>query len=93
MSQRRMSSRIGMFFLAMTAAVTFTFAAGPRPDGLTPSVAIVPPSVISLLEAPYFGTKVRFETSPEAAFARARREGKLVLLLHLSGEFRSSETT
>ncbi len=51
------------------------------------------PSPGSLHAAPFFGTKLRFEDSPAAAFMRAEREDKLVLLLHLSGRFGSSETT
>ena len=42
---------------------------------------------------PTCGTQVRFEESAEAAFARAQREDKLVLLLHLSGDFSSPEKT
>lgn len=33
------------------------------------------------------GTAIGFETSIEAAQARARKEGKLVLVLHVSGKF------
>lgn len=51
------------------------------------------PSSASRHAAPNYGTLVRFEPSPADAFARARQEGKLVLLLHLSGNFDSSETT
>lgn len=51
------------------------------------------PSAGSLHSAPSYGTKVRFENSARSAFARAGREDKLVLLLHLSGRFSSSETT
>lgn len=43
--------------------------------------------------APAYGTRVRFAASPQAAFARARREDKPVLLLHLSGRFESSDMT
>ena len=51
------------------------------------------PSAASFHSAPYYGTKVRFEESAPAAFARAEQENKLVLLLHLSGRFGSSEMT
>lgn len=51
------------------------------------------PSEDSRHPAPFYGTRVRFEPSAPAAFARAAREGKLVLLLHLSGRFESSNTT
>lgn len=54
---------------------------------------VVPPSADSLLSAPCYGTRVRFESSAKAAYARAGREDRLVLLLHLSGRFGSSETT
>lgn len=33
------------------------------------------------------GTAIAFEASIEAAQARARKEGKLVLVLHVSGQF------
>ncbi len=51
------------------------------------------PSQTSLHSAPHFGTKVRFLPSVQDACARAALENKLVLLLHLSGRFGSSETT
>ena len=51
------------------------------------------PSAASLHSAPYYGTKVRFEDSARTAFLRAEQENKLVLLLHLSGRFGSSEMT
>lgn len=51
------------------------------------------PSVESFHFTTTYGTKVRFEASPQAACARAKREEKLVLLLHLSGRFESSDLT
>ena len=33
------------------------------------------------------GTLVNWEASPEAAFERAKREGRPVFVLHLSGNF------
>ena len=51
------------------------------------------PSADSLRSAPTYGTKIHFEDSAALAFARAEREDKLVLLLHLSGRFGSSEMT
>lgn len=39
------------------------------------------------------GTTVEWETSPEAAAERARREHKLVFVLHLAGEFAQEEFT
>ena len=51
------------------------------------------PSAASLRAAPTFGTKITFEETTELAFERAKREYKLVLLLHLSGRFGSSEMT
>ena len=54
---------------------------------------VVAPSAESRHRPPCYGTLVRFEQSTAAAFARAKREDKLVLVLHLSGRFGSSETT
>lgn len=54
---------------------------------------IVPPSSESFHSPPYYGTRVRFEASAQVAVDRAQRENKLILLLHLSGRFGSSETT
>ena len=51
------------------------------------------PSAASLRSAPTYGTRITFEDSAALAFARAEREDKLVLLIHLSGRFGSSETT
>lgn len=51
------------------------------------------PSAASLRAAPFYGTRVRFVDSAPEAFARAQEENKLVLVLHLSGRFGSSETT
>ena len=51
------------------------------------------PSAASLRAAPTFGTKITFEETTELAFERAKREDKLVLVLHLSGRFGSSEMT
>ena len=39
------------------------------------------------------GTKVTWERSPARAFEKARAKEKLVLLLHLSGNFDSTELT
>ena len=51
------------------------------------------PSIEAHHFAPRYGTQVRFASSPQAAFAQARREVKPVLLLHLSGRFESSDMT
>ncbi len=61
----------------------------PRELAYEPGV----PSSASLRAAPYYGTKVRFLASADEACAQAAREDKLVLVLHLSGRFGSSETT
>ena len=87
-------------WIPAVALLTLGIAAGPWAGWSTkytdlsqlPS-KIVAPSADSLRSAPFYGTRVRFEDSAKAAFARARREDKLVLLLHLSGRFGSSETT
>lgn len=80
--------------IALAVTAYATTGSGPRyrePSELPYTVA--EPCAASLQPAPYYGTKVAFEESPQAAFNRAKRENKLVLLLHLSGRFGSSETT
>ena len=71
--------------------------AGPAPDRLQPQKPIAftkgKPTAASLRAAPTFGTKITFEETTELAFERAKREDKLVLILHLSGRFGSSEMT
>lgn len=40
-----------------------------------------------------YGTSVHFEKSPSEAATRARKEEKLVLVLHISGHFENSDFT
>ena len=45
------------------------------------------------LQRPTLGTLVSWEASPTEAFTRAGKDGRLVLLLHLSGKFHSPALT
>ena len=40
-----------------------------------------------------YGTTVEFENSPSAAATRAKKEQKLVFVLHVSGQFEESDFT
>jgi len=44
-------------------------------------------------EKPMLGTGVSWDTTPAAAFSRAAAQGKLVLLLHVSGNFDQGNET
>lgn len=86
---------IWVSFLVLLGAGALTWAARTpsyRQPVDVPYTAVAP-SRGSLHAAPHYGTRVRFEESFDAACERAAREGKLVLLFHLSGRFDSSETT
>ena len=39
------------------------------------------------VKLPKYGTQVEWEPSREAAAEKARREGKLMLVLHVAGDF------
>ena len=89
--------RLALFLIA---APWLGMSAGERPGDPAPveKVIALPVTPVtlskgSLHKAPYFGTKVRFEETARAAFARAQSEQKPVLLFHLSGDFSSSEKT
>ncbi len=92
---RRKKIWVPALVLATLGIAGWAWAArGPTytdPDQV-PYTAVVP-SAASLHPGPYYGTKAWFLASAEDAFARARVEDKLVLVLHLSGRFGSSETT
>ena len=69
-------------------------ASDPRPiDPSELSFSAAEATGGSLHPSPYYGTRVRFMGSVGDAYRRATLEDKLVLVLHLSGRFGSSETT
>ena len=101
MLKQRLSAWMAVIALAGAASVLATCSSGgqqgtppasPKPNNKAP-IEIGQPTISSLRSAPNFGTLVRFEKSADAAFVRAMLEGKLVLILQLSGDFASSETT
>jgi hypothetical protein len=65
--------------------------APPASAALGPLAEAAPraPELLRLLH----GTRVRFLISPEQAAREARREGKLLFLLHLSGNFEDPRFT
>lgn len=89
------SKRVWIPLLCVAAAVPAAWAALPEEDLTLDELEFTEgrPSAESRRDAPWYGTRVRFEASPGEAFAAAHAAGKLVLLLHLSGEFGSSEMT
>ena len=96
MLKRRLSALIAILGLAGILSVLGACTTGTRPAASKPSQKpseIGWPTISALRVAPYYGTLVRFEKSADAAFARTKKEGKLVLILQLSGDFASSETT
>ena len=86
---------IPALLLAISGGAGWAWAAWGRTydDPIDLPYTVGRPSIESHHFAPCYGTRVRFAASPEAAFARAGREDKLVLLLHLSGNFESSDMT
>ena len=50
-------------------------------------------SLAGATETSKLGTGVTWEASPDAAFTKARRTGKLVFLMHLSGNFDNKSET
>ena len=51
------------------------------------------PGEVPVVYGETLGTHVGWEADHDVAFARAKAEGKLVLMLHLSGNFESFEDT
>ena len=70
-------------------------------SGTTAQGGKVPLPVTRLLPGPQaeeggcgsFGTQVKFVSTPSAAAARARKEEKLVFVLHVSGHFENPRFT
>jgi hypothetical protein len=68
---------------------------------LTLLVVVVPSRVqqppvlekLSSAEPSFCGTAIAFQTSLTTTFRRARQTGKLVFLLHVSGDFEDSRFT
>jgi hypothetical protein len=79
-----------------------SFWAVPRPSGRTPARAPARPAVAeqpreaeacAACAPASTGMRVRLVVSPEQAARQARREGKLLFLLHLSGNLEDAQFT
>ena len=57
------------------------------------SLAGSEPSLDSGSCLPKYGTTVEWERSPDQAAERARKEGKLLMVLHLAGELPDPDLT
>ena len=78
---KRFLHRVSAVSLAMCAAFWSTASpAGPQPPACDAAGQL-------------HGTRVQWRTPPEAAAKQAAREAKLVMLLHLSGNFAKTEFT
>jgi hypothetical protein len=73
------------------AAVAPAVPPPPEPAAPTPAPAAAPtPAPAAACSAETFGTGVDFVSSPAEAYRRAKADGKLVFLLHVSGNFEDS---
>ena len=76
---------------AALALAPLASAAPPTPEGPGSGSQIVPPKTGESCGS--YGTQIEFTDSPADAAKKAKKEGKLVFILHVSGHFEDPRFT